>query len=760
MAPLVLSLLFAPWFVLSVLDVGNVLGATSPWAASVGSVAALIYATGVRYVGRRAREARLIADVAFPIAVVSALVTTTSATAALGYGTLIASVWMLGVYRRAVMTWIAWFASVPFVIAIADLAGVPPGRVNVVVGVWGGLLLVGGLWADDVVAGRRVAGGLVRDVRARVVVWVGGLAVAGAWLTSFAQSRVTVGWWSAAIAVLALVVGLQLRVGGLSGVTAALSVAAVGLLVPLDPLDVPWAYVVAAAVLVGVAGLVQLWEGRQRGRLWWWRWDVPSFGVAHAVALFAVVVAVPADRMPLTWISLGALSALVGARLRRWVWWAAAAVLVLAGIGAVGPGWRAGALVLTSVLATYGATRADGAARSILRVMGALSAGVAWVQLVVWQGWARHDAVIATAVAAAAAMVVLGGVVRFARVGAAWAAPRAVVSLLGIAWAVTALAGTGESYIGSPSYAVSCALAATAFAAAVSAAPLHYRWLRELSALSFIAAVAYAGGGAQVGSQEAVIAAAILAVAASAGAVVMHRLHRAAEWVRPVTLIAVFGGAATVEAAALTSTSAMVLALLVVGSQLAAFGVGFHRTALVMCAPAFAVGAWVLFAQEALGGNPQWYTVPFGLALIVIAEIGRADRRASGLSPVSGELLVLEYAGMAFLVGAALLQTITTSLAYALVAIVLGVAISLWGMLTHVRRRALFGTAATALAVLLTIIVPMVRTAPQWRHGAALWLILATVGLLAIVIAALLERGIAGVRRALARLDELIKGWE
>ena len=99
-------------------------------------------------------------------------------------------------------------------------------------------------------------------------------------------------------------------------------VVAVGLLAQLEPLQVPWAYALMATGLVAIAATTQLWENRHAPRAWWTRWDLPSFGVGHAVALFAIVAAVPADQIPLTWIGLGALSALIGTRLRHVAWFA------------------------------------------------------------------------------------------------------------------------------------------------------------------------------------------------------------------------------------------------------------------------------------------------------------------------------------------------------------------------------------------------------------------------------------------------------
>jgi hypothetical protein len=78
-------------------------------------------------------------------------------------------------------------------------------------------------------------------------------------------------------------------------------------------------------------------------------------------------------------------------------------------------------------------------------------------------------------------------------------------------------------------------------------------------------------------------------------------------------------------------------------------------------------------ASESLAGEVQWFSVPLGIAVLAVSGIGRAARREQGLSPVTTELVALEYLGMAFVVGDALLETVTTSPARGLFALALGI---------------------------------------------------------------------------------------
>ena len=82
-----------------------------------------------------------------------------------------------------------------------------------------------------------------------------------------------------------------------------------------------------------------------------------------------------------------------------------------------------------------------------------------------------------------------------------------------------------------------------------------------------------------------------------------------------------------------------------------------------------------------------------------------------------------------------------------------------WGALTRVRRRAVFGVVATLLSLVLVIAVPLAGVLPG-APPAAIWLGLAGAGVLALVAAASVERGVRLVRRGVDRLDHSTEGWE
>ncbi|HEX8857827.1 MAG TPA: hypothetical protein VGC06_01810, partial [Actinomycetes bacterium] len=199
-------------------------------------------------------------------------------------------------------------------------------------------------------------------------------------------------------------------------------------------------------------------------------------------------------------------------------------------------------------------------------------------------------------------------------------------------------------------------------------------------------------------------------------------------------------------------------ALLVLGLEAAAGSLVLDRLGLARLAPPLACGAWLELTAEAIGGDPQWLTVPVGLTLLAVVELTRAQRRRAG-TPLDQQLRLLDHTGMLLVVGAALVQTVTSAASYGLVAGLLGVGLCGWGAVTRVRRRVVVGSATLLLALFGMIAVPVARLVPQF-HGAALWIALTAVGMALVAVAVSLEQGRARLASAVGRLDRLLQGWE
>jgi hypothetical protein len=232
-------------------------------------------------------------------------------------------------------------------------------------------------------------------------------------------------------------------------------------------------------------------------------------------------------------------------------------------------------------------------------------------------------------------------------------------------------------------------------------------------------------------------------------------------WLRPLTAMAAVSGAAAVGLAAATwpRRDLLVAALLVTGIEAAAAGLSLGRPGPLTLAPALLCAGWLAFATDALAGDPDWFTIPIGVALLSESGVARSARRRSGQPPTGPELLVLEYVGMATVVGAPLFRTVDAGPAFGALAIAVGAGVTGWGALTRVRRRVWFGASAAVLAVFLMVAVPLVQLVPRF-HGPVLWAALAGIGALLVVVATALEKGRATVQRAVTAIERHMRGWE
>ncbi len=303
--------------------------------------------------------------------------------------------------------------------------------------------------------------------------------------------------------------------------------------------------------------------------------------------------------------------------------------------------------------------------------------------------------------------------------------------------------------------------AAAALAIAMSARPLGRERWREAAAIVFAGSLATEAWAVDADTTEWVVAASIVGVTTTVLVVSAWALERAREWRTACLILGGLASAAALVAAtsALPDRGLLVAALLVTALESAAIGLVGRRLPYLVAAPVLVCAAWITFASEALAGEPQWFTVPVGVTLLVVVGLARSQFRRSRRALDDPALLALELVGMAFVVGSAYVQTVTDGPIHGLIGIGLSVAICVWGVVTRVRRRLAFGAAATVGFVVVMIVVPLARLVPG-AGGPALWLTLAAVGLAAILVAAFLERGRDATRNAVARLRELTDDWE
>ncbi len=687
--------------------------------------------------------------------------------------------------RRTWMVWVAWIASGVVAVATARAQGLSDHWLYLVLFVWAAVALLGSLALDDVLCGRRQAGQGIRRSELAPGFWLGVVVAPLSLAPVYTEVPSTFGWWSLAGAGVAMIAAVLTRIGAVSTVTWALACVAYGALAPWHPVTLPWSLVPAVVALLVIAevatrvpprhwpaGAGLLGESTSgpgveppvpAARRSWalYGWDLPPFGVAHATALVALGAAVVYGWVPATFGATGLLSAAVAIRLRARPWLAAGIVLLDVGAAACAPGWRTLALCATVLMATFWATRARGAERVVCQVVGVLTAAVAWASLAAWQAWDREQFVVATTAVAAAGVIGLASATRWARLGRDWLATWAGLPVAGIAASGLLLAGGGVPRWPAE-YFVAGALGVLAAGTALVAGPTRREWLRDVAAVLAVLSGAVFADAAQVkGSQAGELAVLVaIAIVMTGAAMAMRVTGRARSWTWPAMVVG-----ATASAGALALAGAhwpdhayLVAALLATGMVLIGLGLLTSRWLWVVACADF-LAAWLLYAIEAFAGRALWFTTPIGIAILIAVGIAHADRRRNDRSVSVVALTVLDYVGMVLVIGAPLVQTVSTSVLYGPVAVGFGVAVSVFGILTRVRRRLVLGAVTVPVALVLMIASAVVSKAPQ-LHGWVPWVIVAVIGLAAIFLAAFVERGRRRARQAIKRFGELTKGWE
>ncbi|HEX6933479.1 MAG TPA: hypothetical protein VF162_15135 [Streptosporangiaceae bacterium] len=667
--------------------------------------------------------------------------------------------------RRRVHSWVAWVATVPSGVLAANLLGLPISYWYAVALASGGVLMIGGLVADDVQSGRREPGAGVRVSWLFPPVAVGAAASVAGLLGSAGSvgQPYHIGWTLIAAAVVAGVTGMLLHAGLLGGVGAAMATGGLAAVVPQSLENHPWLFVVVSAIWLVAAEATRHASGAATTRrlAFWQQWDLPLFLVAHVTAMVALGVAIALDAaVAVTAVLSGGLAMAISARLRRWPWAIAGTALILAGSAVAGAQWACLAFAGTAILATVLATQRRGRLRTALQVAGAVAATGAWAAALVWRDVSVAASVEATSLAGGC--VVLAAAVAATITGAAaeWAR---VWSPVGFAAILASAMGLADSAVPSDTrFFVAASLAAAAVGFGLAAGPLRIPQLREASVVTAVGAGAVAAlGRGPVNPQALTWIAVAAGLLASGFILVAWSTPRAAPWVRPALVASSAATASAVAGAvlALPDRTLLVPAFVLAAVALVDFAVALRRPRLRAAVPVPLCAAWIAYASEAVAGQPQWYTVPTGLAILAAAGLLRSARRSQGSSVAALDVIALEITGMALMLGASVVQAITRGSVYALIGAGLALVLTGWGALTHVRRRLLGGALGLLLSLLLLIAIPLVRVLPS-LGGAAVWLSLAGVGAIAIVAAALLDATRAAIKRGTARFAELTKGWE
>ena len=305
------------------------------------------------------------------------------------------------------------------------------------------------------------------------------------------------------------------------------------------------------------------------------------------------------------------------------------------------------------------------------------------------------------------------------------------------------------------------AVAVAVPAAALRLDPILRTWFQAFAAALFVGAGFEAGEAAAATWPEMVTVSLTVAVL---GAVVFALL-----WLRrPGGAVAAQLGLVGLAAESFAVIAAwqawpdhepMAAAVLVAAIQAVAASVALHDVRVTMVSPPLVCVAWLLLAGDLLAGSVMWWAAPVGLATLVVGSIARADRRRRDLPVATPELVALEYAGMAAILLPPLVETATISPVRGLIGIGFGLAIVGWALVSRVRRR-LFAGAGGIVAIVLVMILGQVADLIPRIEGPTLWAVIVAAGFVLIVIATGIERGRTRAAEAIAKLNELLDGWE
>lgn len=286
--------------------------------------------------------------------------------------------------RRTWFVWFAWLMSAIMVVLLAERAGVPARSLHLVGLVYGTVMLIAGLLADDITAGRRHIGEGLRTPWLRRPVLLGALLIPIGAGPIFTNPPEVYGWWALGLGAVYLVTAWLIRVGAVSTAGFALLALAASALSPQSPLESPPLFIIISVPLVGIAWATRRAQSTEAGADWWLRWDVGPLLIAHLVGGLALLMAIGTDSMMLTALVFGLLSIAVGAWLHHRVWIDSGNLLLLVAGLEAGAGWLALTLVATSLRGIVGAWLTTGNRRFSYHLIGVAAAALAWVALLGW----------------------------------------------------------------------------------------------------------------------------------------------------------------------------------------------------------------------------------------------------------------------------------------------------------------------------------------------------------------------------------------
>jgi hypothetical protein len=401
-----------------------------------------------------------------------------------------------------------------------------------------------------------------------------------------------------------------------------------------------------------------------------------------------------------------------------------------------------------------------------LRYSAVVGAGLAWVALVVGLGWQLDEAAAVTSILGSGLALMVAETARARGLASDRTNAASPVAVARAWWTLGALsvgfAAVVQVAADDPASSVQWAAAGLvllAVAAARGARPLHVTWMRDAAGVLGLGSLLLWAIAFDWPRESLAVLVVIVGAAATLTHLLVWRRDASSVWVRPLAVLGVVasGLALALGLLAWPDRALLVAVLLAVGIQAVAVGIWREWPILLASGPPLIGLGFILGIAENVSGSAQWYTLPIGLVVLAEAEILRSVRRARGEPTNDTSVLVTEWAGIGLVAAPALVEMFTSGIGFGLVAFLVAAMSLVWAIVTRVRRRAV---AAAALAVAAAVLLIFAAAASSAPGSAYVWVLAVGIGFTVMLVGGLIEAYRSKNGRVMARLDQLMEGWE
>ena len=394
-----------------------------------------------------------------------------------------------------------------------------------------------------------------------------------------------------------------------------------------------------------------------------------------------------------------------------------------------------------------------------VRYLAIPAVAIAWGSLALGMGWTTEVTAIWTSILFGLLVLGVGEGVRARRDVQDLNLARGWAGLGAAGVVVAAILSYDAGNIEATGYWIAASLALLAVAATRGAAPFGLGALRDVAGLAALASVimfAYTAGRSDTWIATATL---VVAVTSTLMSLAVWGRQRWSLWLRPLVVLGTVSNAiaAAVALGQLPNQSLLIGVLLSVGAQVIAVGFTRSLPGLLAIGPPVLGIAFVLSVSESVGGSAQWYTAPLGIVVLTEVEIFRTMPRFSDPTGDRSFVVLVEWIGLGILAAPPLVEMFTLSLFAGLLSLAVAAAVFVWGVATRVRRRVV---AAASLSVATLVLMLFAAAAGSAPDSAFFWILAVGIGFAVMLVAGLVEAYRSKKGKTMARLDQLMVGWE